>query len=64
MNRGGRGKSGGVRVIHYYHDERIPQYLLTLFGKNEQANLSKSDRNVLAQLVDILVKSALEKHHD
>jgi hypothetical protein len=62
--RGSRGKSGGVRVIYYYHDERIPLYLLTLFGKNEQANLSKSDRNLLAQLVDALVTSALEKHHD
>jgi hypothetical protein len=62
--RGNRGKSGGVRVIYYYHDERIPLYLLTLFGKNEQANLSKSDRNLLAQLVELLVKTALEKHHD
>jgi hypothetical protein len=51
-------KSGGVRVIYYYHDERIPLYLLTLFGKNEQANLSKSDRHFLAQLVDVLVTSA------
>jgi mRNA-degrading endonuclease RelE of RelBE toxin-antitoxin system len=58
---GNRGKSGGVRVIYYYHDERIPLYLLTLFGKNEQANLSKSDRHFLAQLVDVLVTSALEK---
>lgn len=62
--RGSRGKSGGVRVIYYYHDERIPLYLLTLFGKNEQANLSKADRNFLAQLVDVLVTSALENHHD
>jgi len=62
--RGNKGKSGGVRVIYYYHDERIPLYLLTLFGKNEQANLSKADRNELAKLVNILVLAALEKHHD
>lgn len=62
--RGNKGKSGGVRVIYYYHDERIPLYLLTLFGKNEQANLSKADRNELARLVDVLVLAALEKHHD
>jgi hypothetical protein len=60
--RGGRGKSGGVRVIYYYHDERIPLYLLTLFGKNEKANLSKAERNDLAKLVEILVQTALEKH--
>ena len=31
--RSNRGKSGGVRVIYYCHDERIPLYLLTVFGK-------------------------------
>lgn len=60
--RGSRGKSAGVRVIYYYHDERIPLYLLTVFGKNERANLSKAERNDLAKLVDLLVKIALEKH--
>ncbi|TPE44590.1 addiction module toxin RelE [Maribrevibacterium harenarium] len=63
-SRGSKGKSGGVRVIYYYHDERIPLYLLTMFGKNERANLSKSDRNALSQLVSILVKTALEKQYD
>lgn len=63
-SRGNKGKSGGVRVIYYYHDERIPLYLLTMFGKNDRANLSKADRNSLAKLVDILVEVALEKHHE
>lgn len=62
--RGNRGKSGGVRIIYYYHDQRIPLYLLTIFGKNEQANLTKAERNDLAKLVDILVKTALEKYYD
>ena len=61
--RGSRGKSGGVRIIYYYHDEHIPLYLLTVFGKNEQSNLSKAERNELAKLVDLLVKKALETHH-
>ena len=55
--RGGRGKSGGVRVIYYYHSELMPLYLLALFAKNEQDNLSKAERNGLAKLVDLLVKS-------
>jgi hypothetical protein len=62
--RGNRGKSGGVRVIYYYHDERIPLYLLTVFGKNERANLTKAERSELAKLVGILVKLALEKHDE
>lgn len=62
-SRGNKGKSGGVRVIYYYHDERIPLYLLTVFGKNERANLTKSDRNALSKLTTLLIQSALEKHH-
>ena len=29
----GKGKSGGVRVIYYYHNGTMPLFLLTLFGK-------------------------------
>jgi hypothetical protein len=54
-SRGGRGKSGGVRVIYYFHNESMPLYLLTLFAKNERANLSKAERNELAELVGLLV---------
>jgi hypothetical protein len=56
--REGGGKSGGVRVIYYFHNERIPLYLLTVFGKGEKANLSSSERNELASLVKLLIKSA------
>jgi mRNA-degrading endonuclease RelE of RelBE toxin-antitoxin system len=60
-SRGSRGKSGGVRVIYYYHDDRIPLYVLTVFGKGDQANLSKADRNDLARFVQILVNTSLRK---
>lgn len=53
--RGSQGKSGGVRVIYYYHDDLMPLYLLTLFAKGDKANLTKSERNDLAGFVDILV---------
>ena len=42
--RSGRGKRGGVRVIYYYQSELMPLYLLTLFAKNKQDNLSKAER--------------------
>ena len=61
--RGGKGKSGGVRVIYYYHDHRIPLYLLTVFGKSEKSNITKSERNELANLVGILVQVTLEREH-
>lgn len=34
----------------------MPLYLLTMFVKNERANLSKAERNALARLVDVLVQ--------
>ena len=53
--RGDHGKSGGVRVIYYFHDERMPLYLLTLFAKGERANLSRAERNDLAKLTVTLL---------
>lgn len=52
--RGGQGKSAGVRVIYYYHDDLMPLYLLTLFAKGDKGNLTKAERNDLASLVDVL----------
>ena len=53
----GKGKSGGVRVIYYYHNESMPLFLLTVFGKGEKANLSKSERNELSKFTVLLVKN-------
>ena len=58
--RGAQGKSGGVRVIYYVHNEKMPLYLLTLFAKNERANISKTQRNELSEMVDLLVHIWLE----
>lgn len=49
------GKSTGIRVIYYFHDDSMPLYLLTVFGKNEKPNLSKEERNLLAKAVKELV---------
>ncbi len=51
----GKGKSGGVRIIYYFHDKLTPVFLLSLFGKGEKANLSKSERNELSKLTSLLV---------
>lgn len=60
--KSGRGKSGGVRIVYYFHDERLPLYLITLFAKNERANLTAAERQTLAKLVDVLVATALGRH--
>ncbi len=54
--RSGRGKSGGVRVIYYFHNEELPLYLLVLFGKNEKANISMEEKKLLSKAVKELVK--------
>jgi hypothetical protein len=59
--RDGRGKSAGVRVVYYFHSDRMPLYLLTVFAKNERANLTKGECNELAALVDELVAIWLER---
>lgn len=55
--KNGGGKSGGVRVIYYFYNESMPLFLLSLFGKNEKANLSHSERNLLAKFTLKLVKN-------
>jgi hypothetical protein len=52
---GGRGKRGGARVIYYYHNERLPVFLLAAYGKNEKANLSMAERNAMKRLIPGLV---------
>lgn len=51
----GKGKSGGVRVIYYYHNGSMPMFLLTLFGKGEKANLSLAERSDLSKLTSLLL---------
>ncbi|MEW8185177.1 MAG: type II toxin-antitoxin system RelE/ParE family toxin [Candidatus Thiodiazotropha endolucinida] len=53
--RQGGGKSGGIRIIYYFHNESMPLYLLAAFGKNEKANLSTEEKQLLAKAVKELV---------
>ena len=53
--RRGGGKSGGIRVVYYYHCEMMPLYLLAAFGKNEKANISTEEKQQLAKAVNDLV---------
>jgi hypothetical protein len=63
-SKGGRGKSGGVRVIYYFHSKKLPLYLVTLFAKNERDNLTTEERNNLKKLVDILISTTWEKNNE
>lgn len=45
----GRGKSGGGRIIYWYHSPGYPAVLLWVFAKNEADNLTAAQ---LKRLVD------------
>jgi hypothetical protein len=56
--RPGGGKSGGYRVIHFFGgDGAMPIFLLTVFAKNEKANLSKSETDAVRKLGKMLLES-------
>lgn len=47
----GRGKRGGVRVIYYWELERQTFYMLYVYAKNEQGDLTPAQGKLLARLV-------------
>src|ERR1700738_5196801 len=54
---GGRGKSGGARIIYLFSGESLPVFVLAVFAKNEKANLSAAERNALAKMVADMIES-------
>ena len=48
---GHKGKSGGARVVYYYHNIQIPIFLFTVFKKNNQGNITKKECNLLKQII-------------
>ncbi len=53
----GRGKRGGARVIYFVHNADMPLFLLTVYAKNERADLSDKDRNDFGRLTGRLVEA-------
>ena len=48
----GQGKRGGARVIYFRYVAKARVYLLALYGKNEQADLSAQEKRVLRALAE------------
>lgn len=55
----GRGKSGGARVIYYFHSDRLPVFLLAMYGKNERASISAAERNAMRARIPVLISDYL-----
>jgi hypothetical protein len=57
LARPGGGKSGGWRVLHFFRNEGMPVFLLSVFGKNEKANISAAERAELAAICDLIAET-------
>ncbi|MFZ3342013.1 MAG: type II toxin-antitoxin system RelE/ParE family toxin [Terriglobales bacterium] len=55
--RSGMGKSGGARVVYIWRNDKFPIFLITVFPKNEKANLTKAERNALKKRADNIFDS-------
>jgi hypothetical protein len=55
--REGGGKSGGYRVIYFFHSSDVPIFALNVFAKNEKENVSPAERNSLKNLSALLVET-------
>ena len=53
----GRGKRGGARVVYCFAGLDIPLFALTVFAKNERADLSQKNRNAFRRLTSVLVET-------
>ena len=51
---GGKGKSGGVRVIYYWAKPDEQTFFLTIYGKSEKENLSAGDLKMVVNLLEEL----------
>ena len=55
---GGRGKSGGVRVIYYHRSAKGRVYLITVYSKKEQDNLTAQEKKRMKQITVALDREA------
>jgi hypothetical protein len=53
---GARGKSGGARIIYLFSGTDLPVFILAAFAKNEKANLSTAERNMLGKMVAAMIE--------
>ncbi len=50
--RRGQGRRGGLRVIYYYFEQDMQIWFLTLYGKNEAADLTPKEKRLLKAAID------------
>jgi hypothetical protein len=59
--RRGKGRWGGLRIIYYYFAGDQQLWLITLYGKNEAADLSHSQKKYMRSELELELKSRQTK---
>jgi hypothetical protein len=53
-SRAGAGKRGGVRAIYFYHVADRPLYLLMVYAKTRQEDLTADEKRTVRELAAVL----------
>ena len=54
----GKGRRGGYRIIYYYFNDGVPLYLLAIYAKNVQIDLTPQQKKRLSELAKQLKAAA------
>lgn len=52
-----KGKSGGARIIYFFHTWDVPVFLLDIYAKSEKSDMSSQEKRILSGLINELVES-------
>ncbi len=58
---GGKGKSGGVRVIYFFYSEALPVYALLVYGKGQKTDLTPEEKKAVRAFVEALKATAKKR---
>jgi hypothetical protein len=58
----GKGRGGGLRIIYYYFEADQQIWLMTLYGKNEAADLSPAEKKALRAAIEKEAEARAQVH--
>ncbi len=59
--RRGKGRRGGLRIIYFYFESEQQIWLMTLYGKDEAADLTPKEKKVLKTALESEVKARTQR---
>jgi hypothetical protein len=59
--RRGKGRRSGLRIIYYWFDSENRIWLMTIYDKNEAADLTPQEKRLLKVAIDAEKKSRIRR---